>query len=154
MPIRAFAEPLITTRSNRGPVALTYAFTGHARYDPVREEKGPRGVRIFRFLAGGLISGPRLNGELFPSGGDIALVRPDRVEDVNARFMIRAETGEWIYVEHSGYRRHADGYHRIAAFFDADRYGPYAWLNDNAVIATAEDFADGLSVTFTYYQVT
>lgn len=152
MAFREFDEPVIATRQNRGLVGLEYAFTLHARYDLSRIEATPRGGRLFQLISGGTISGPKLTGTVFGSGGDLGLVRADGVEDVNARFMIRAEDGEWIFVQHTGYRR-PDGYCRITAYFDADRWGPYAWLSDNAVIATAEVAADGRSATFTYYQI-
>jgi hypothetical protein len=152
MAFREVTEPVITTRDNRGLVGLEYAFTIHARYDLSRIEQTPRGGRLFQFVSGGTVSGPKLTGTLFGSGGDLGVIRADGVEDVNSRLMIRAEDGEWIFVQHTGYRR-PDGYCRIAAYFDADRWGPYAWLSDNAVIATVEVAPDLSSAVFTYYQL-
>lgn len=152
MAFREFAEPTIATRQNRGILGLDYAFTIHAQYDRAQVEHTPRGGRLFQFISGGTISGPKLTGTVFGSGGDLGLIRADGIEDIDSRFMLRAEDGEWIFVQHTGYRR-PDGYCRIAAYFDADRWGPYAWLSDNAVIATAEVAQDLSAATFTYYQV-
>jgi hypothetical protein len=152
--MREFTPPPITTKGNIGAVSLDYAFKIEAEFDPRRQTRTPRGGRLFQPITGGVISGPRLNGKVYPdSGGELDFVRPDRVEDINARFMLNADNGEWIYVEHSGYHRQGDGYYRVAAFFDAEGSGNYAWLNDTIVIATAQLASDGRRAVFTYYAV-
>lgn len=151
--MREFTPPPTDTKGKVGKVSLAYAFQLTATYDPARVERTPRGERVFHHITGGTIAGPGLNGRVYPdSGGDFGLRRPDRVEDLNARFMVKAaDTGEWIYFSHVGYRR-PDGYFRIQAYFDADAGGRYAWLNDAVVIGTAAPSTDGRQVTFTYYQ--
>jgi hypothetical protein len=149
---RAFTPPKVDTKDKVGKVDLAYAFQLKAQFDPVHLEKTPHGQRAFRGLAGGTISGPGLKGAVYPdSGGDFGAIRPDKVEQLNARFMVKADNGEWLYFSHVGYHR-PDGYFRIQAYFDADSYGPYAWLNDAVLIGTAEGSRDGREVTFTYYQ--
>ena len=151
--MREFTSPPITTKGNIGPVSLAYAFQLKAKLDPRKVEKTAHGGRVFEGFAGGTISGPGLTGEVYPdSGGNHGVVRAsDRVEDLYARFMVKAANGEWLYFSHVGYRR-PDGYFRIQAYFDADSGGPYAWLNDAVMIGTAEASPDGRDVTITYYQ--
>jgi hypothetical protein len=151
--MRDFTPPPVTTKGNVGRVALAYAFQLTAKFDPAKIEKTPRGGRVFHGVASGTISGPGLRGEVYPdSGGDYGLIRAkDHVEDLSARFMVKADNGEWLYFSHVGYRR-PDGYFRIQAYLDADAGGPYAWLNDAVMIGTAEASPDGRDVTFTYYQ--
>ncbi len=149
-----FAVPKTDTKSFVGPVTLTYAFKLEAEFDRMREEKTPRGARVFQQIASGVVSGPKLAGKVYPySGSDLGFLRPDRVEDLNLRFMINTDDGEWIYVNHSGYHRRTDGYYRVAATFDAERTGAHFWLNDTMVVATAEPSKDGRRVVFTYYEV-
>ena len=150
--MREFTSPEITTKGNVGKVDLSYAFRLTAIYDQRHVSQTSRGGRVYRAITGGTIEGPGLNGKVYAdSGGDYGLIREDKVEDLSARFMTRAENGEWIYFSHVGYRR-PDGYHRIQAYFDADAGGPYAWLNDAAMIATAVESPDGKRVVYTYYQ--
>ena len=150
---RDFTPPPVATKGHVGAVELDYAFRLDARFDPPVTERSPRGDRVFQNIVGGAIEGPGLVGEVYPdSGGNHGLIRAaDGVEDVHARFMVRAGNGEWIYFSHVGYRR-PDGYYRIQASFDADAGGPYAWLNDAVVIGAAEVSEDGCAVAVTYFQ--
>ena len=151
--MRDFTPPPTNTKDKVGKVDMAYAFQLKATFDPARTEQTARGRRNFQGIAAGTITGPALQGMVYPdSGGDHGLIRSDGVEDLSARFMVKAaDTGEWIYFSHVGYRR-PDGYYRIQAYFDADAGGRYAWLNDAVVIGTAEASKDGREMTFTYYQ--
>jgi hypothetical protein len=151
--MREFTPPPVTTKGNVGQVTMAYAFQLKAKFDPAKTENTAHGGRVFQGLASGTISGPGLKGEVYPdSGGEHGLIRAkDRVADLSARFMVKADNGEWLYFSHVGYRR-PDGYFRIQAYFDADSGGPYAWLNDAVMIGTAEASPDGREVTITYYQ--
>lgn len=151
--MREFTPPQTNTKGQKGEVALSYAFRLMAEFDPRRADAGENGGRAYRAIIGGTIEGAALQGHVYPdSGGDYGKIGPDGVEQINARFMVRDRLGEWIYIEHVGYRR-PDGYHRIHAYFDADANGPYAWLNDAAVLAHVEESAHGRRATYTYYQV-
>ena len=150
--MREFTPPAITTKARMGAVDLSYAFRMVAQYDPRHIANGKAGGRSYRAITGGRIEGAALNGSVYPdSGGDYGVISADGVEQINARFMLRDDKGEWIYIHHVGCRR-PDGYHRVQAFFDADANGPYAWLNDAAMLAHGEEAADGRRTTYTYYQ--
>lgn len=149
---RDFTPPPIATKDNVGVVEPSYSFQLMAQFDPRNLSDTPRGQQIYRAITGGSLEGPMLQGAVYPdSGGDYGVVRGDGVEDIHQRFMVRDSKGEWIYIEQKGYRR-PDGYIRLQAFFDADAGGPYAWMNDAAMIATGEEQADN-RVTYTYYQI-
>lgn len=150
---RDFVIPKTKTRDERGVVALDYSFQLHAECDARKVSKTPRGGRVYRAITGGKIEGPRLNGAVYPhSGGDYGVIRAsDGVEDIAARFMVRATNGEWIYIQHVGYRR-PDGYHVVQALFDADATGPYAWLNDAIMLANVVESDGGKRAIYSYYQ--
>jgi len=151
--MQEFILPAVDTKTLGAP-KFEYAFQIHARFEPATQTKTTRGGRYMRGIAGGKITGPRLTGEVYPnSGGDFSFVERDGVHELNARFMLRAaDTGEWIYVEHRGYRR-PDGYYRIQAQFDADKQGKYQSLNNAMWLASAQESKDGAEVTFTYFEV-
>lgn len=151
--MRTFTPPHIDTRQV-GVIGFQYAFQLRARYEPAHQMKTTRGGRYYQSITGGEVSGPKLRGAVYPgSGGDYDAIQcRTGVRDLNAHFMIKADTGEWIYFEHHGYCR-PDGYYRIQAYFDADRYGKYDWLNHASVIATARESSDRLSTEFTYFEV-
>jgi hypothetical protein len=150
--MKDFVVPKIDTKVI-GLLGFEYGFQIHAQLDPAHETKTPRGGRYFQSIAGGKVSGPRLTGTVSSnSGGAFSFIERDGVHELNSRFMIQADTGEWIYIEHRGYRR-ADGYHRIQAQIDADKQGKYASLNSALWLAIAEEAANGREVTFTYYEV-
>jgi hypothetical protein len=150
--MKDFVVPKIDTKEIGTP-AFEYGFQIRARLDPPHTTQTSRGGRFLQGIASGEVSGPRLNGAVYPnSGGDFSFIERDGVKELNSRFMIKADTGEWIYVEHRGYRR-PDGYHRIHAQFDADKQGKYASLNGGVWVAIAEDGRQANEVVFTYYEV-
>jgi hypothetical protein len=148
--MRDFVVPRTNTKIV-GPVALEYAFRLTAHYDLPRVSRTPRGEFRYQDLIGGEAAGERLKAAVYPdSGGQYDTVRPDHVRDVDAHFMLKAENGEWIYVEHVGYRR-TDGYYRAIAYIEADEKGAYAWLNNTTFVVTAKESADGREVVFDYF---
>jgi len=64
--------------------------------------------------------------------------------------MLKAENGDYIYVEHVGYHR-PDGYYRVIAYIDAPTDGPYDWLNGTTFVVTATESSDLRDVVFSYY---
>jgi hypothetical protein len=134
-----------------GEVKLDYAFQLHARCDPPRVSHTPKGDFRYQDIIGGEVRGERLNASVYPdSGGQYDTVRADRIRDVDAHFILKADNGEWIYVEHVGYRR-PDGYYRVIAYVDADTKGPYDWLNNTTFVVTATESPDQRSTIFSYY---
>ena len=130
------------------PLSLEYAFTMTLVFGPPRLMKTPRGGRVFAPVMEGQITGPRLTGRIMPeTGADFGTVRRDGVEDLHARFMLQADDGTDIYVQHTGYVRE-DGYIRLTPFFDVDRASPHAWINNTILVARGEPSEDGLVLTY------
>lgn len=147
-----FILPSIDTKIVGVP-GFEYGFQVRAQLAPAHETRTTRGGRYLQSIASGTVSGPRLSGTVYPhSGGDFSFIEKDAVHELNARFMIKADTTEWIYVEHRGYRR-PDGYYRIQAQFDADKQGKYATLNNGFWLAIAEEVPGKNAVTFTYFEI-
>jgi hypothetical protein len=148
--MRDFVVPKTDTRV-LGKVELEYAFQLRARFDAPHVSKTPKGDFRYQDITSGDVRGERLTAAVYAdSGGQYDTVRPDRVRDVDSHFILKAENGEWIYVEHVGYRRQ-DGYYRAIAYIDADTKGAYDWLNNTTFVVTAKESADEREVVFHYY---
>jgi Protein of unknown function (DUF3237) len=148
--MRDFVVPKTDTKV-LGKVELEYAFQLRARFDAPHVSKTPKGDFRYQDITSGDVRGERLTATVYAdSGGQYDTVRPDRVRDVDAHFILKAENGEWIYVEHVGYRRQ-DGYYRAIAYIDADTKGAHDWLNNTTFVVTAKESADEREVVFYYY---
>jgi hypothetical protein len=71
------------------PLDLGQTQAGHRRVVPI---------------AGGLISGPRLQGRILAGGADWQILRPDGTADLDARYTIQTGDGALIYVMNRGVR--------------------------------------------------
>ena len=148
--MREFVVPKTNTRI-LNKIELEYAFQLTAHYDPPQESHTPRGTFRYQDIVGGEVSGARITATVYPdSGGQYDTVRSDRVRDVDAHFMAKADNGEWLYLEHVGYRR-TDGYYRAIAYIETDLKGAYEWMNNTTFVVTAKESADQREVVFYYY---
>ena len=148
--MRDFVVPKTDTKV-LGEVQLEYAFQLHARYDAPRVSRTPKGNFRYQDITSGDVRGDRFNATVYPdSGGQYDTVRPDRVRDVDAHFILKAENGEWLYMEHVGYRL-PDGSYRAIAYIDADTKGTNDWLNNTTFVVTAKESSDEREVAFYYY---
>ncbi|MFJ9038098.1 DUF3237 domain-containing protein [Streptomyces sp. NPDC102406] len=115
---------------------------------------GPLGRRVFFGATGGRFEGPRLRGEVLPSGGDWALFRSDGSMALDVRLTLRTHDGELLHMTYNGRlitppgaradvadlaRRHlvdpARYYFRTNPLFETGSTR-YAWLNDIVCVAT------------------
>ena len=125
---------------------------------PIRElGEMPRGRRRLVPILGGIVSGPRLQGEVLPGGADWQIARADGILELVARYAIRATAGPEIAVTNRGLRRAkpeimqrlARGepvdpalvYFRTVPTFEAPA-GEYAWLNGSIFLASAARLPD------------
>lgn len=147
-----FVPPPIRTKNDFGRVDLVPSFRVTLALEERVVEQTPRGARIHQRVVGGAIRGPRLAGIVFAhGGGEFGLIRPDLVEELFTRFMIRADNGEWLYAQLVGYRR-TDGYARCQATFDADVQGPHAWLNQSMFVGALDEKRDHTERTATLFE--
>ena len=148
--MREFVVPK-TDSKVMGDVKLEYAFQLHARCDAPHISRTPKGDFRYQDITSGELKGERFNATVYPdSGGQYDTVRADRIRDVDAHFILKADNGEWVYMEHVGYRR-PDGYYRVIAYVDADVKGAYDWLNNTTFVVTAKESPDQREVVFYYY---
>ena len=148
--MRDFVVPKTDTKV-LGKIELEYAFQLRARFDAPHVSKTPKGDFRYQDITSGDVRGERLTATVYAdSGGQYDTLRPDRVRDVDSHFILKAKNGEWIYVEHVGYRRQ-DGYYRAIAYIDADTKGTHDWLNNTTFVVTAKESADEREVVFYYY---
>ena len=93
--------------------------------------------------AGGVVSGPRLQGQLVDhSGADWPMIRTDGVVELNAHYMIRADDGALIYIRNLGYVHgllERPGHDPVPPYFCCTPYfrapdGPHDWLNRTVIV--------------------
>jgi len=142
-------------------------FTIEAELDAVMTLGGtPYGERRFVGITGGTVKGRKLNGRILPGGADWQIVRRDGAADIQARYIIEADTGAHIVVNSAGLRHGppdvleklargdkvdpSDYYFRTVMRFEtAD---PAAdWLN--RILALARGAREARSVRLDVYEV-
>jgi hypothetical protein len=126
----------------------------------------PYGERRMVGITGGTVKGPKLNGRILPGGADWQIVRSDGAADIQARYVIEADSGAQIVVDSNGLRhgppdvleRLARGdtvdpahyYFRTAMRFEtADP--AFDWLN--RILAVARGQRQARSVRLDVYEV-
>ena len=70
--------------------------------DPQILPDAPRGTRRILHVKRGSFSGPGLEGQVLPSGGDWVLMRRDGVAELAIRFTLRTRDAQWIYMRWDG----------------------------------------------------
>lgn len=121
----------------------------------------PLGRRRLVPILGGVVRGPRLEGEVLPGGADWQIGRSDGILQLVARYAIRTPTGSEIAVTNRGLRRAAPEvmerlgrgepvdpalvYFRTVPTFEAP-VGAYAWLNRSLFLASAARGPDKVSL--------
>ena len=114
-------------------------------------------------MAGGAVSGPRLQGTVLPIGADWQIVRPDGTGDLDARYTIQAEDGALIYVVNRGVRHGpaevlarlnrgeavdpASYYFRSAASFETSA-PQHSWLTKAVIVGVGERYPDRVVIRF------
>lgn len=85
--------------------SLAYAFSVRVTLAPP-VETGTSGGERRRFIAitGGTVSGPRLQGEVLPGGGDWQTILPGGLTRLDARYFLKAADGTVIEVTNPGVR--------------------------------------------------
>jgi hypothetical protein len=121
----------------------------------------PHGRRRIVPVLGGVVKGPRLEGEIMPGGTDWQYVRADGILELEARYSILAADGTEITVVNRGMRRAppevmermsrgeavdpALVYFRASPVFEAPA-GPHEWLNQSVFVCTAARFPDRVQI--------
>ena len=154
--------PQIPTLEHCFSVRLRFPDGPRVRFKPALAEFS----RGFVAVAGGEVSGPRLQGKVVPhSGGDWPRMWPSGLIEFEAHYMLEASDGTPIYIHNKGIayaapdviRRIEAGesvepaerpYLRITPRFEVPE-GPHDWLARTVMVGTSE--RDGNETQFEYY---
>ena len=114
-----------------------------------------RGERAIVPITGGSFFGDGIRGEVMPGGADWQLIRADGVQEIVARYTIRTDDGQIIFVDNQGIS-HTDEegvrYRMTAPKFHAPQ-GPYDWLNKNIFVGTITSVTEPRAVIIRIYRV-
>lgn len=130
------------------PLDLGQTQAGHRRIIPI---------------AGGLVSGPKLQGRILAVGADWQILQPDGTAELDARYTIQADDGALIYVVNRGVRHGpaevlarinrgervdpASYYFRSTASFETSA-PQHAWLTRAIVLGVGERYPDKVVIRF------
>lgn len=114
-------------------------------------------------IAGGSVSGPRLQGRILSVGADWQILRPDGAADLDARYTIQTGDGALIYVVNRGVRHGppevlrrlnqgervdpASYYFRSVASFETSA-PEHAWLTRAVLVGVGERYPDKVVIRF------
>jgi len=126
----------------------------------------PDGARANFYVAGGSVTGPKLQGKLRPAGGDWLTVRTDGVAVLDVRGTIESHDGALIYVTYSGvgdlgvggYEKFLRGEMppvialRVVPRFQTSHAG-YLWLNRLQCLGVGEANTERLEVSYDIYAI-
>lgn len=122
-------------------------------FEPLQVLTTPRGTRMNYVVKHGVASGPKLNGQFLPGGGDWIIVGSDRVATLDVRATLKTPEGDLVFVTNTGraalapevgarlYQgeliRWDEMFARSSPLFEtgAERYG---WLNSTVTVAINE----------------
>jgi len=146
------------------PPELRFAFEAAVEVHPLLDVgQTHAGHRRVVPIAGGVVSGPRLQGRVLPGGADWQILRPDGTADLDARYTIQAADGALIYVVNRGLRHGPPEvlarlnrgervdpesiYFRSAATFETSA-AEHLWLTRAIVIGVGERYPDKVMIRF------
>jgi hypothetical protein len=149
-----------------GALPVEHLFDMHVDLEPAQPISTPVGARMTFIAKGGVIDGPKLQGEILPGGGDWLLVGSDGVGRVDVRATLRTHDGALIHYETRGIIKvPANGLERLAAgevlpfdetyarttpkFETADER--YAWLSE--VVALGYNILSPNHIDYRIYRV-
>ena len=146
------------------PPRLEFAFEVRAEVaDPTIVGQIPAGTRRIIDVRGGTFEGPTLKGTLLPGGADWQIIRADGFTEVDARYTLRTDARQLIYVSNIGIR-HAPPdiikrlnageavdqsliYFRTVPKFEASA-PELQWLMRSIFIATGERHPNGVVIRY------
>lgn len=162
--LTALAAPVSAKDAAPAAPALNYAFTITLKAGAPAELGEVEGARRrFIPILGGIVSGPKLQGEVLPGGGDWQTVTPEGVAKIDARYFLKLADGTIVEVLSPGVRvASPDVAKRLAQGEDVDprlyyyrvtpqlrvKSGAQDWLGKNAFVATGARRPDRVVLDF------
>jgi Protein of unknown function (DUF3237) len=130
------------------PLDLGQTQAGHRRIVPI---------------AGGLVSGPRLQGRVLPGGADWQILHQNGSADLDARYTIQTNDGALVYVANRGVRHGPSEvldrlnrgervdpgsyYFRSVATFETSA-ADHTWLTRAIILGSGERYPDKVVIRF------
>ena len=100
-----FPFVLISAQKIPQPPQLEFVFEVRAKVaDPIVIGQVPDGTRRIIEILEGTFEGPKIKGKLLPGGADWQIIRQDGFTEVDARYTLRTDKGDLIYVSNIGIR--------------------------------------------------
>ena len=142
---------------------LRFAFEARVDIAPtLHVGRGAGEVVAFTPITGGVVDGPRLQGEVLASGGDWSVTRDDATE-LDARYLLRASDGSLIDIVNRGFWRAASDvearlshgeavaeseyYFRTSPVFRTDA-AAHSWLCSTVFVGLARDTGSQICIRF------
>jgi hypothetical protein len=125
-----------------------HAFRLSLQYKDLCRYPSTTGRRAAFNIAGGTAKGPRLDAHVVDDGGELMVIRPDGVLDLDSRMMLRAKDGTMIYWRARGTivagvdaarlffdtgELHASTL-QLSPYFDTPK-GPHDWMTRSLFVA-------------------
>jgi hypothetical protein len=129
--------------------SLRYAFEARVHVAPEQHVgHGAGDELIFVPILGGTVTGPRLEAEILPGGGDW-MIRRGEVYALEARYVIRAADGALIDVVNRGFWRETPTglYYRTSPVFRTDAE-PHRWLAETVFVGLAREDRGDVCIRF------
>ena len=139
---------------NSNPVApgLEFIFQAHVTVDqPLEVGDIAKGRRRIVPIIGGEFAGPGLRANVIPGGADWQILRDDDVVELEARYTLRTDDGEFIDVRNLGLRHGSaevmaalsagrpvepGSYYFCGATFFETGAARYKWLTKSIIVCT------------------
>ncbi len=99
------------------PPGLVFAFQARVELGSVIEVgQVPRGRRRIIPIVGGTFEGSGMKGRVLNNGADWQIVRPDGLAELDTRYALETDSGQFVYVQNAGMRHAApDVQEKLAA---------------------------------------
>ncbi|RGE18998.1 DUF3237 domain-containing protein [Leucobacter sp. wl10] len=139
---------------------LDFVFEVRVRVgEPLRIGGAGGEERWFSPIMGGTVSGPRLNGEVLPYGGDWWSTRPPGSLVLDARYLLRSDDGAIISIHNPGRYEPEESDEAPETEDGAAEWGEafprfdtaareYAWLRESVIIGRGHEGDDGVHLRF------
>jgi hypothetical protein len=127
---------------------IEHAFRLSLQYKPPLRYPSTTGNRAALNIASGTAKGPKLDAHVADDGGELILIRPDGILDLDSRMMLQAADGTMVYWRARGtIAAGADAAQslfeagdlsasklQLSPYFDTPK-GPYDWMTRSCFVA-------------------
>ncbi len=110
------------------------------------------GRRMAFVVAGGTVSGEKIQGEVSPGALDLQLTLSNGVVEIEQVMVFRTSNGSYIYMRNAGIGTSQSDV-RVVMDFEAPTASPFNWLNSGSYVARRTLDLEAKTLTMTVYEV-